>query len=455
MNKLALYLTVFSISFYGCGNQKLLQRYSELSKPNLNNDSSVTKGIEIYASARDIQVPTISNQYVLTDHGQAAYINALSALKPKDFDALQSNLFPDVSGAEKAPSNIDNTTFSKRLLFTVLNNSPYQADRITKLSIKVHLQPSNSNIKILTFDKIITEYQTVDLGSINLSNSLTLGASANYGITGKTTSSTIGNSSTTTTLNSDGSSVVSTNPLTTTGSELDPALVAGLSATYTHTYAEQANIKNRYIALTGYIKDDVLTFDEESISGVNLTGNIISDIKFKITTKSDIYTYNASGLITDSKPSTPEKVKIKAIPVYEAALPGELSLPVDYELTIRHVLNTKGQKTFAEGDDKVSFYTKKGSTSTNLMLENRDDLKVKKWFIAINTNTLNIVDTILGKSPGIMYFTSYDACVAFFRWLKKVLPQNSDDLIIGDYKLLPTSGTLKDLIKNGTVQLDY
>jgi len=435
----------------GC-SPKLTQRYEKLLPPVTNDNSDVTSGIEIYAAARDVPGAVVVNQYNLTDHGQAAYINALSALKPKDADALQANLFPDVSGLDKGPSSIDNTTFTKRLLFTVLSHTPYEADRITKLSIKVHLNPKVTNVKVLTFDKITTEYQTVDLGGISQTGALNLGATANYGVAGKITTGTAGGTTSTTVTNPDGSSVVTGLPSTTTGSELDPSFGVGLSASYSNSTTQTVNLKNRYIALTGYIKDDVLTFDEESITGVNLTGNILSDIKFKITDKSDTYTYSVSNLTTDGKPTDPDKIKVKVVPVYEPGIKGPLTMTVDYDITVRHVINEDGRKTISESDDEIAYYTiSKKSTAVDLTLENRDDLVVKKWFIGIGTNALKVTDLVTLDS-GIMYFTSYDNCLAFFRWLKKVKFDPKTGLISGDYQFVPTSGTLTDLISKQTIE---
>jgi hypothetical protein len=455
MKKQILQIIAVSIVLSGCCGTKLTQRYRKLTPlEDKDKPADVTSGITINSAARDVPAAIVANQYVLTDHGQAAYINALSALKPKNADELQSNLFPDVSGLDKGPSSIDNTMFTKRLLFTVLSNTPYESDRITKLAIHVHLDSKVTKIKILNFDKITTEYQTVDLGTINQSNALTLGATANYGVAGKITTGNTGNTTSTTVVNPDGSTVVTGNPSTTSGSEIDPSFGVGLSASYNRSTSETVNLKNRYISLTGYIKDDVLTFEEESITGVNLTGNILSDIKFKITDKTTTYAYSVSNLTTENKLSDPDKIKIKVIPVFTPTTIGALNLKVDYDYTVRHVINENGRKTFSESDDDISYYSiTTKDKPVDMSLENRDDLIVKTWFIGIKSNALQVKDIVSGKDAGNMFFTSYDNCVSFFRYLKKVKLTNGK-LICGDYEFSASTGTLDNLIKGMTVEIN-
>lgn len=431
-----------------CTNPKLTLRYKKLvNDPPVN--AEVTNGIEIFASARDIQIAAPqTSQYVLTDHGQAAYINAV-ATKAKDLDELQSNLFPDVSGFDKAPSVIDNTSFTKRLLLTVLNKTPYEADRITKVSIKIDLNTNVSNLKILTFDKIITEYQTVDLGSINLSNTLNMGATASYGIAGKVSGSTGGGTSITT-VNNDNGNIVTGSPVTTNGVEIDPSIGVGVSAAYNRSYAEQINLKDRYIALTGYMKGDSLTFDEESVTGVNLTGNILSDIKFRFTNFANTRSYNVSDLTSNGKLQDANKIKIKVLSVFEPTIPNDLKLKVNYDITIRHVINKKGQRSNTESDDKIAYYNVKKSTIMDITLVTKDELSIKKWCITDGTNDLQITDLISNRT-GVMYFTSYDNCVSFYRWLKKSTLEK--ELISNDYKLSSSAGDLNNLIGKATIQL--
>ncbi|MDB5141081.1 MAG: hypothetical protein JWR12_2997 [Mucilaginibacter sp.] len=434
-----------------CCSQKLTQRYAKLIAPAVKNDT-VTTGIEVYASARDAPAAApVANQYVLTDHGQAAYISAV-AQKAKDLDELQANIFPDVSGLDKGPSSVDNTVFTKRLLMTVLSHTPYEADRITKLSIRIGLNTSVSGLKILTFDKITTEYQTIDLGTINQANAFTAGATASYGLTNTGTSSTAGGTTTNTVTNPDGSVVATTNPVTTTGTSVSPTFGAGLSATYSNTTTEQVDLKNRYIALTGYIKNDSLVFDEESVTGVNLTGNIVSDIKFKFVNRAPTRTYSVSNLSKNGKQLGPDAIKIKVLPVLEASLPGELKLPVTYTITVRHVINPAGRKTVAESDDEISYFTVSKSTTTDLTLVNKEELTVKKWYIAADTNSLNIVDSITGDG-GVMFFTSYDNAISFFKWLKRTPLDKTGGLTAGDYKFVGALGDLKKVIETGTVHL--
>ena len=435
--KNAIRLLLIATVFSGCCGQKLLQRYAKLDRIPPKNDT-VTNGPEVYVSARDVPVPPTPNPFVLTDHGQAAYIAALSA-KTNNLTDFQSNLFPDLSDYVKTPSSIDDRVFTKRLLLTVLNHTPFEADRITKVSIRIFLNTNVSNLKIETFDKITTQYQTVDLGTVNQADALSGTASASYGLTGPSTS-VAGGSTSTTTNNPDGS-VVTTTPVTTTGTATGPAYGIGVSGTASRTTTSQVDYQSRFIALTGYFKNDSLVFDEESQIGLNLTGNIVSDIKFKFTDKgtSKTMTYSVGNLTTDATINPRDKVKIKAVPVYESSLPDKLELPVSYEITVRHVINDKGRMTVPESDDEIAYYTVAGTTKANMVLVTRDDLTVKKWLIGKGNVTLKINDTILGTS-GTMLFTSYDNCASFLRWLRKT-PLIVGGIKCGDYEFVTSDGS--------------
>lgn len=439
-------LIIASLLSAGC-SQKFLQRYAKLDKVPPKNDT-VINGPAVYASARDIPAPGQPNPFALTDHGQAAYFAALGA-KTNTMKDFQANLFPDMTDYIKAPSSIDDRVFTKRLLLTVLNHTPYEADRITKVSIRIFLNTNVSNLKIETFDKITTQYQTVDLGTVNQADALSATASASYGLTGPSTS-VAGGSNSTTTNNADGS-VVTTTPVTTTGTATGPTYGIGVNGTASRTTTSQVDYQNRFIALTGYFKNDSLVFDEESQMGLNLTGNIVSDIKFKFTDKgtTKTMTYAVGNLMNDAAVNTPDKIKIKAVPVYEASLADKLELPVSYEITVRHVRNDKGRQTIPESDDEIAYYTIVGTTKANMTLVTRDDLTVKKWYIASGNVSLNIKDTILGTS-GVMLFTSYDSCASFLRWLRRT-PLVAGGIQSGDYKFTPANGDLVALIANGTV----
>jgi hypothetical protein len=433
----------------GCASQKFTRRYAQLDDPAPINPE-VTKGIEVIATARDVPQPTVAaNKYVLTDHGQAAYIQAIAA-KAGNIDDIQGNLFPDVSGLDKGPSSIDNTIFTKRLLLTVLNRSSYEADRITKLTVKIKLNTNITGLKILTFDKITTEYQTVDLGTINQANAFSATASASYGLTGPT-GSTAGGTTSNTTTSPDGSSVVTTTPVTTT-STTGPTLGASLGATYSNTTTEQVDLKNRYVALTGYIDGDYLVFEEESVSGVNLTGNIISDIKFEFSGKESTNAYSVSNLEKAGAPISSDKIKVKVVPVFETTLVGALQLPVEYSFTVRHIINEKGQRTISEADDEIGYYKDKKNVATNMTLVSNKELSVKKWEIGDGVNALNIGDKISGIT-GVMYFTSYDSCLSFYKWLKKSVADPHTDFSKGDYDYSPSNGKLTDFIKTAKVVL--
>jgi len=403
----------------------------------------------VYASARDIPATAQPNPFVLTDHGQAAYITALGA-KTNTLKDFQANLFPDMSDYAQAPSSIDDRVFTKRLLLTVLNHTPYEADRITKVSIRIFLNTNVSNLKIETFDKITTQYQTVDLGTVNQADALSATASASYGLTGP--SSSVAGGSTSATTNNPNGSVVTTTPVT-TGTATGAAYGVGVSGTASRTTTSQVDYQNRFIALTGYFKNDSLVFDEESQMGLNLTGNIVSDVKFKFTDKgtTQTKTYVAGNLMNDAVVNAPDKIKIKVVPVYEASLADKLDLPVSYEITVRHVINDKGRQTIPESDDEIAYYIIAGTTTTNMTLVTRSDLTVKKWYIGWGNATLNIKDTILGTS-GTMLFTSYDNCAAFLRWLRRT-PLVAGTIQSGDYKFITSDGSgLATLIANGDIQ---
>jgi|GEM_PF-2924350 len=447
-----LFLFFILIVLSSCSSQKPLQRYHSIElSPRPNN--LVTDGIQVFATAREAsQAPSNpSSPYVLSDHGQAAYISALALMiKDKDIDAFQDNLFPDLSDLDKVPSQIDNTVFTKRLLLTLVSNTPYEADRITKVNIRIPLNSNITSLKILNWDKITTDFETIDLGTINQANSLTLAGNLGYSQTGP--SSSIVGASSSNTINNPNGSTVNTSPVTNSGLT-GPSLGAGLNGSYSNTTTSQVNYKNRYIALTGYFRNDSLEFDEQSVLGVNLAGNILSDIKFTFQRRSSLTTYLVSNLRKGGKILGLDKISIKQIPVFEPSLPDDLQLPIDYIFTVRHVLNEDGKKTVPEYDDDIAYYTVQKRVNANLTLVSKQEMTVRKWTIRDKSNTLRIKDKYLGTS-GYMFFASLDNAKAFLRWLKQIPLDKNGHLSTTDYEFTEDTGHLKAFIDSATVSLE-
>ena len=442
-------------SLYGCQyTGKLTRRYKKLElKPDGNIEKWV--GVEGYVYEPDKPVMADPVPKIITDLSPEAQRELIRQISNKErkSDSLIFFLGKDLYKAvqqQTAPKIIDYSVFKKRFVLTLKNLSDYPADRISK--VEITLQTLDANVEVVSFDKLVTNYQTTDIGKVNYNNSM--GFDANAGIGGSFSNSsslsdktTSGSTNSTTNTGSESNSfstsikddaLSSTNTTTTgyqssnaSGSTLGSEILntAGSIRTLTpsanvkfsaaRSLAEEVLLKQRYVVNSGSITDKTFSIYQESVSGIDLTGTIITDVKLKYNhNKADQGIYNFKGLFkADNSVNDPSAVGVANYIITYPNNTAPVYFKVKYTAYLRHVRS--GDKTISESDDKILLYHGYCDSSGKVLVVPPKQFIPKLWTIRTAEGTLLSISSLSEANPGNILFIDFDSAKDVLLWLKK------------------------------------
>jgi hypothetical protein len=379
MKKIIIINLLLLIVLISCSTPKLTRRYKEdiTRRPEQEVVSIEVNAFSYPVSLKPQQGQNIFN---LSDRGQQEYIKAISA--KSDAKDLISDLASPLE--EKQPiSLLDKTTYKRRLVFAIRNKIYRPADRVIKVDLKLSLTDGcKHNIIFTSMDKIVSDYQNVDIGKLTFTQ-----ANA-FGITPEITT---------------------------------PAAIAGGvsakiggSASQSKTLQEEVLLKQRYVASVGTLTDNTVTLMEESVAGVDLIGNLITEVDLKATNIAEKYIFKFKNLFNkQDKPETDNsKIGMERIPVFYPDFNKEDI--TDYKVWVRKV--NKGDDTIQESDDEVEFIEVSGHIPS-IKIISKDELKLRTWIIRDSNNLLQIKLEENEKAQDIE-FASFDDANTFLKWLK-------------------------------------
>lgn len=390
--------------------QTSMKRFKKLREGKTDNN---LVSIEIFsATVASSETPTGGKTvFDLSERGQAASLdgknnNDISELLNKKFQSDSKNKMPVV----------DMTTRNITVTFSIGRKPSYAAgnfsayDRIEDLnySFKMDNHPAvNQEVRFARWNKYVTEYGTLDIGSLEFNQGFT----ANLDVTGK-----IGASASTKSVVKDGDNT------TETGASVGPEVSATGKVGYNRSRKENQLIKQRFIQLTGTFGERQFSIHQQGTRETELAGNVSVDVTIKFPPAEVIFT-NFSDLYTDKNAiNGPDKVKMEHtrykvpdITMLATGLTGQLS----YSFAVRHI--HKKANTFPESDDRISFIT--GENSKAILLVKPEELKVPIYFIHVpvggNMKTLQYDDAGIKRA---ISFTSYSAAAEFRSWLIYTIP---------------------------------
>ena len=415
-----LALTICAI-ITACSNSgHLTRRYKEISYTQITDEAELKKMVQVngFVFEPDDPAPKLPKSlFDLSPQGQKELIRAVASKEIKSADLLEKLASPLSAKKEEASIIVDHTKFTKRLVFSIIDLSTHPADRITKASIALEVSDS---LKVLSFDKIVTKYESVDVGKLDFSNTTNLGISANAGA-----GADAGDTSTTT------ASI--------------PASAGfgygiNVNASNSRVFSEEVALKQRYVSLTGYVTPKSLNLYEESVSGIDLTGNIITIVTFKYTGHEAVRaTYSFSNLSKKDEPVKADLIKVSEVYQLYPDMSNDISVKYTYGATIRQVL--KGDKTPSESDDEVSMNTGSTTCDQTILLIPKGQLVPKFWIIIANKRSL-FIKSPLANEGGELFFSSLEDAQAFVVWLKKLADDfNGGNLASGQYRLYLDDGS--------------
>jgi len=391
---LAIPLLIFAIGlFYGCkANRELMYRYTNRSY--ISNNKQADTLVDVNVSFQDLPSATKAAPLTFRDLDQAVQkelINKLGRIVSTGDSLFNYLNLPLKSIPSESPFLSENFSFTRRAIISVSDLSPFDADRIAKITITLK-DPAN-RIRFTNCDQIVTQYQTVNLGTFGFSNTKT--GELNTGLD-------LGAS---------------------TATQAKPAVTAGVNLSgklgYSNELTGTANYQQRTIALSASFNENKISFYQEGTTGVNLNGTVISDLTFEFSgDKVNTYLfYDFDNLFDKNNAVTaPAHITLSRTLLAMPQLNRNEAIPLDLEYTIVYRQVTANDKYLPEGYQRVNFIRGKVERLKHCVLVRAKDLLPKQWIIYDKASGLSLDVAAAGKS-GQIAFDSYEKASDFLKWL--------------------------------------
>lgn len=387
----------------GCSTQpELVKRYAK----SVPMPDSTCKWASVSAFSLPPEKPKPLNVASLQDHGQSAFLDELGkkTKDPASFVRLAaSSLTPPASTALSE----DRTRLRRRVAISVVNNSPSPADRLSYAQITLAL-PKNGSARFVGWDKLQTEYGQVDLAKVSSTQKLT------QSITGKI------------------------------GAPAGP--VAGelsSSASRETALAEEVTLRQRYVTLSGALHPWNAQIIQQSVSGIDLTGNTIVELDLKLDEDpkySPATVAEFSQLKDDNgRPNKPGSVAVAFKEVHIPKIPGtvENPEPVVAKAMLAYRLRkvVKGMETITESDDDVELLTASHCGGEKFDLVSADDLRFSTWEISTSDWKKILIYGDPSGAGGAVDLETLEAATEFLSWLEESGPKQIGTWKVGSLAL--------------------
>ncbi len=386
-------ILVSSCNFSG----RLTKRYKTITVT--ENDVAIGDRIDVNAyviEKEKSESPKPKTIFDLSPKGQAALITELGK-KETATDKFVSGLTNNLSAKPNPAEIIDYSQFEKRIVVSVRNKSHMPADRIEKIIITLDI---GSEVKILSCNKLTTEYQTLDLGKLNYTNTQNAEISGSAGIEA-------GNEAT----------LANEKITNTTTGKTSAGLTGKFSAS--RSLSEEVLLKQRMVVLNAAISQNKLSLYQEGVGGIDLTGNILADVTLAIEDLKVEKAYAFSELIKNEVLSEAASIKVSEKLLICPNITNDVKANVSFEGGYRQVL--KRHNTISESDDKVQSYYGKVVNSTAEIIIPKNKIQPKLWKLTFTNDAFKRPVQITSPTaggPGDLLFNSLAEARDFALWLK-------------------------------------
>ncbi len=394
--KTIIFSLLLSVLFASCSSFSghLTRRYRSIEV--IEDDSIIKERVDVHAYTIEKDGSYAPKTiFDLSPDAQAALISELAKKEVKT-DAFISGLTRDFSSKLSDTTGImDYSLLETRIVVSIRNKSHQPADRIAKINITLTIDTTkNNSITFLSCNKLTTEYQTLDLGKLHYSN---------------TQSGELA-----------GKSFIAANREGATTIKGEGAGEAKLSAN--RSFSEEILLKQRMVASNAFITQNTLSLYQESIGGIDLTGNILADITLEIRNSllNTEKTYSFSELSTQDVSNIKVSEKLIVYPTVE-----NLKVYITFEADFREV--SKKHQTISESDDKVKLYHGEVKDANNVVI--LPIIKPKLWTLTFSELPLRIRN-IHTNEEGDLLFHSHDDAKKMVAWLKSKYNEKMNEKIV-------------------------
>jgi len=367
-NKGYIFLTIFLLALTSCKTEYILTNRYKSMEINENKDL-VEKIIDIKLASfkkettkNKLQKKSIFN---LSEKGQKALIDNLSRNIP-DGDKIIKLLQEPLSKQQTIKTIvIDKTEFILPLAIMIQSKfykdkSTYNpANRIEQLDHKIWID-SNTNFEIVQINKIVNEFETINLGDLTHTNTNEFGIDLSYS---PTFSTTRGNTDITVLGNTtDDSSDTTTNVITKTNDNGGGAN-AGISYKNTEVLHEKINLRQDKISTAFSFTNDTINIQQQAKPLTGISKNVIINVKFKSKNATQNEILKTSNYKNGNQYNLPKELKINTVkyiytPCGIGNTTNNLNLYYNFDALLRIVKKNKGDNTNIEADDEVNFIYK-------------------------------------------------------------------------------------------------
>lgn len=353
-------------------NPKLTKRYSQIWVVDQDTMRNSPKWADISAfSLPARQESNPRDLFSLSGEGQAALIDAL-AVRSQDAQALSRALSANIQ-QDRAVSILDLSATKRRIVFSVGNRSRSPADRLT--SVRLHLVPLDGT-EFTGWDKLATEYQTIDLGKLSFGQTFTAGGELGAAVGALSPKATVS-----------------------AGSQVQ----------------EEVPLQQRLVALSGFLSPKHMILLQQAGSGQDLTGNVVVDLDLRLprtplaTITSVVSPGESDGQIDCAK--KPSFRQQRVIAPQNTPILGTVVL----EYVLRRVIS--GHSTLYEGDDVVVHHHG-ADTLRNIVLIPESDLAFRVWRLTGPSDALLQAGSGTPTKLQLLQFASYDDALRLENWIE-------------------------------------
>lgn len=422
-------LSVFaSCNFSG----KLTRRYRTVEVKDIGDSIRHFVGVSAYINEKEkAEPPKQKTVFDLTEKGQKEFIKQLG-INDDTSEKMIAALLSPLSPKNSVPLDVlDYTVAEKRIIITIDNLSHWPADRISKITVLLKINPE---FKIVGCSRLATEYQTIDLGKLNYSNTNNLELSGNLagGLTSVNSATDLveesGSNKVGDQTSGSKSSNTNTNSNTRTGSN-------GVSGKFnaSRSFSEEVQLRQRIVALNASVEENnTLKLYQDGISGIDLKGNLLADVVFNSDNNVVVDMILSFSEMTTPRGvfNSPSALKVKQTLVkyfnYSSDITGDLAFLADFRK-----VNGRRHKTITESDDAAELIF--GETTKNakkITLIEKDKLIPKLWVLYDRRDATMMPIQVFNPSingKGDLIFNSNTMVREFMLWVR----QKSTDLVAG------------------------
>ncbi|HEV2148210.1 MAG TPA: hypothetical protein VGR37_12470 [Longimicrobiaceae bacterium] len=317
-----------------------------------------------------------NNILALAPEAQAEFVRGVAA-HASTGRAIAAGIAAPIKSDSPPPGARNLARISRRVVFSIENRSPSPADRLH--SVRIRMELPDSNMSYVSWDKIATKHNTVDVGTLSFTQGTEVGAELGL-----------------------------TLPVLSAAPKVSGSATSGMN--------ESVTLRHRFVDLNGALTERQAILLQQSTAGIDLTGNVIADFVVDVEERQSEWFYAFSG---DSRTCEQAVIRGEFNDIARSTRPRNARVTLEYVL--RRV--DGGDATITESDDVVSFVSAKHDTTVELIPESA--LIVNSWYVRTNSTpsgVLHLRSTVGGlglERFQPVQFASYEDAERMVQWLRR------------------------------------